>query len=88
MNSEQDLRKKIKDTVLSENVITVGNINDYTNLAVRMNASDNNALTKFFEENLTEQGQKYKVIISTDKDVNADYSYKDPKGFYAHFYKK
>ena len=84
---EKDLRQQIKDTILREGVITAGNLNDYANLAVRISATDDTKLQEFFDTEL-EEGQKYKVIISTDKDVNADCSFKDEKGFYAHFYKK
>lgn len=84
---DKSLLTKIKDTILSENVITAGNLNDYANLAVRISATSDRELQDFFDNNL-EEGQKYKVVISTDTDVNADYTYKDSKGFYAHFYKK
>jgi len=84
---KETLRQQIKDTILREGVITAGNLNDYANLAVRISATDDAKLQEFFDTEL-EEGQKYKVIISTDDDVNADCSYKDEKGFYAHFYKK
>lgn len=84
---KEDLRKQIKDTILREGVITAGNLNDYANLAVRISATSDEKLQDFFDTEL-EEGRKYKVIVSTDDDVNADCSFKDEKGFYAHFYKK
>lgn len=84
---ERILRSKVKDTVLSENMLTAGNINDYTNLALRLNTKDKDGLQDFIDNTL-EQGVKYKVVISTDDDVNADYTYEDKSGFNAHFYKQ
>ena len=69
---ERILRSKVKDTVLSENMLTAGNINDYTNLALRLNTKDKDGLQDFIDNTL-EQGVKYKVVISTDDDVNAEY---------------
>lgn len=91
INEERDeriLRSRVMDTVLQENVITAGNLNDYANLAVRLSATDNDKLQQFFDDNL-EDGVKYKVVISTDDDVNADITYEcEESGFKAHFYKQ
>lgn len=85
---ERILRSKVRDTILRENTITGGNLNDYANLAVRLSATDNDSLQQFFDDNL-EDGEKYKVVISTDDDVNADFTYEcEESGFNAHFYKQ
>ena len=83
---ERLLLKQVKDTILRENNITAGNLNDYANLAVRLNTKDGDKLQEFIDENL-ENGQKYKVVISTDEDVNADFTFEDGNGLNAHFYK-
>lgn len=85
---ERLLRSKVMDTILQENVITAGNLNDFANLAVRLSATDNDKLQQFFDDNL-EDGVKYKVVISTDDDVNADFTYEcEESRFNAHFYKQ
>lgn len=85
---ERILRTKVRDTILRENTITCGNLNDYANLAVRLNATDDDKLQQFFDDNL-EDGSKYKVVISTDDDINADFTYDcEESGFKAHFYKQ
>lgn len=85
---ERILRMKVRDTILRENTITGGNLNDYANLSVRLSATDVDALQDFFDENL-EDGVKYKVVISTDDDINADFTYEcEESGFNAHFYKQ
>lgn len=83
-----DLRQKIKDTVLTENAFTAGNINDIANLAYRINESEPDGVTDFCSENL-DDGQRYKVVISTEPDDgHADAVYKADGGFYANFYKQ
>lgn len=87
MNKTRDLLKKVKDTVLAENAFTGGNINDIANLAHRINESGPDNVTDFCSENL-EDGQRYKVVISTNgDDEHADAVYKAEGGFYANFYK-
>ena len=83
-----DLRDRIRDTVLTENAFTAGNINDIANLAYRVNESEPDGVTDFCDENL-EEGRKYKVVISTEPDdAHADAVYKANGGFYANFYKQ
>ena len=83
-----DLKQKIKDTVLAENAFTAGNINDIANLSFRINESEPNGVSDFCDENL-EDGQRYKVVISTESDdEHADAVYKADGGFYANFYKQ
>ena len=83
-----DLRQKIKDTVLAENMFTAGNINDIANLSFRINDIEPDGVSDFCDENL-EDGQKYKVVIATEPDdEHADAVYKADEGFYAKFYKQ
>lgn len=82
-----NLKAKIKDTVLTENAFTAGNINDVANLAYRINEPESGGLNDFCKQEL-ESGQRYKVVISTENDdEHADASYKADGGFYANFYK-
>ena len=82
-----DLKGKIRDTVLSENAFTAGNMNDVANLAYRLNDNNPDGLTDFVDDNLTE-GQRYKVVISTEEDnEHADAVYNTESGFCANFYK-
>ena len=83
-----DLKQKIRDTVLAENAFTAGNINDIANLAYRINESEPDGMTDFCADNL-EDGQRYRVVISTESDDgHADAVYKADGGFYANFYKQ
>lgn len=83
-----DLKQKIRDTVLTENAFTAGNINDIANLSFRINESEPNGVSDFCDENL-EEGKRYKVVISTESDdEHADAVYKADGGFYANFYKQ
>lgn len=87
MSKTRNLLNKVKDTVLAENAFTGGNINDIANLAYRVNESGPDNVANFCSENL-EDGQKYKVVISTESDdEHADAVYKADGGFYANFYK-
>lgn len=83
-----NLKQKIKDTVLTENAFTAGNINDIANLAYRINESEPDGVADFCNDNL-EDGQQYKVVVSTESDDgHADAVYKADGGFYANFYKQ
>lgn len=88
---ERKLRKSIADSILSQNKFTVGNLNDYANLAMRVGDSDADAFSNWADETFSEadNGTVFDVVVTTkdDKDESAAYVYEASGGFAANFYK-
>lgn len=88
---ERRLRKSIADSILSQNKLTVGNLNDYANLAMRLSDTDADAFQNWADESFTnEEGTVFDVVITTkdNADESADYVYNSDGGFAANFYKQ
>lgn len=88
---EKRLRKSISDSILSENKLTVGNLNDYANLALRCGDKDANAFGDWAAETFDglDKSTVFSVVVTTKDDIDdgADYVYEADGGFAANFYK-